>query len=249
MNGLELHGYFIPYGVTFLFFTDYARNAIRLSALMQQKVIYVLTHDSIGLGEDGPTHQPIEHASMLRMTPNLTVWRPCDAVESAVAWRSAIENDQGPTALLFSRQTLSHQPRDKKTIAAISRGGYILHDCNGTPEIILIATGSEVALAAAAAGQLTERDRRVRVVSMPSAEIFCQQDKSYQTTVLPEAITSRVAIEAGSSDYWYKFVGLQGDVVGIDHFGASAPANDVYKALDMTVENIVDRALTVFDNE
>jgi transketolase len=238
MNGLALYGGLIPFGGTFLTFSDYARNAVRLAALMRQRAIFVYTHDSIGLGEDGPTHQPIEHAPSLRLIPNLSLWRPCDAAESAVAWRAAIEY-HGPTCLLFSRQNLPHQVRDADTVSNMARGGYILSDCEGTPALILIATGSEVALAVSAALQLTEAGVKVRVVSMPSTDVFLGQDAAYQAAVLPGAVMARIAIEAAASDGWYKFVGCNGRVIGIDRFGASAPAKDVYKDCGMTVERIV----------
>jgi transketolase len=238
INGLALYGGLIPFGGTFLTFSDYARNAVRLAALMRQRAIFVYTHDSIGLGEDGPTHQPIEHAPSLRLIPNLSVWRPCDAAESAVAWRAAIEY-HGPTCLLFSRQNLPHQVRDAETLSNVARGGYILSDCEGMPALILIATGSEVALAVAAAEQLVQAGVKVRVVSMPSTDVFLAQDSTYQVAVLPRDVTVRVAIEAASSDGWYKFVGCNGKVIGIDRFGASAPAKDVYKDCGMTVERIV----------
>lgn len=239
MNGLALHGSFLPYGGTFLVFADYARNAIRLSALMQQRVVYVLTHDSIGLGEDGPTHQPIEHAAMLRNTPNLAVWRPCDSVETAVAWQMAIETINGPTALLLSRQNLPAQPRQTAQLELIKRGGYILKDCNGTPDIILMATGSEVQLAMQAAAQCN--DKKIRVVSMPSTTVFDQQEKIYRDQVLPPAIRNRIAIEAASTAYWYKYVGLDGAVIGIDRFGESAPAEDVFNYLDITVAAVLEK--------
>jgi transketolase len=241
MNGLALYGGLIPFGGTFLTFSDYARNAVRLAALMRQRAIFVYTHDSIGLGEDGPTHQAIEHAPSLRMIPHLSLWRPCDAAESAVAWRAAIEY-HGPTCLLFSRQNLPHQVRDAETLANIARGGYILSDCAGKPELILIATGSEVSLATSAAEQLTTAGMKVRVVSMPSTDTFLAQDSAYQTDVLPKDVTARIAIEAAASDGWYKFVGCSGRVIGIDRFGASAPAKDVYKDCGMTVEHIVATA-------
>lgn len=240
MNGMALYGGFIPYGGTFLTFTDYARNAVRMAALMQQKVVFVYTHDSIGLGEDGPTHQPVEHAAMLRMTPNLSVWRPCDAVETAVAWQQAIERAQGPTALLLSRQTLPHQMREQTQIANIQRGGYVLFDCESTPQAIIIATGSEVSLAIEAAKLLTAQGKAIRVVSMPATDYFVAQDQAYRDAVLPPAVTARVAVEAAAKDYWYKFVGLNGKIIGLDRYGESAPAADVYKALGITVENIVN---------
>ncbi|MGQ3891729.1 transketolase [Legionella sp. CNM-4043-24] len=237
MNGLALHGGFIPYGGTFLVFADYARNAIRLSALMKQRVIYVFTHDSIGLGEDGPTHQPVEHAAMLRMTPGMHVWRPADLVETAVAWKQALARHSGPTALLLSRQNLPALPHGGVATEDISRGAYVLLDCQGVPDIILIATGSEVQLALAAAQQLT--DQRVRVVSMPCCEQFQAQSAEYREQVLPNAVRRRVAIEAASSAYWYQFTGLDGAVIGLDRFGVSAPAAKAYDYLGITVEQLI----------
>jgi len=239
MNGIAVHGGFIPYGGTFLTFLDYARNAVRMAALMKQRVIYVYTHDSIGLGEDGPTHQPIEHVTMLRATPNVSVWRPCDAVESAVAWQQAIEHKTGPSCLLFSRQSLPHQKRDEKALNNIARGGYILVDCEGTPDAIIIATGSEVSLAVNAAENLKTENKKIRVISMPSTDRFIQQDAEYREQVLPSEVLKRLAIEAGSTNYWYQFVGLNGKILGIDQFGESAPATDIFKALGFTVENVV----------
>jgi len=239
MNGIALHGGFIPYGGTFLVFSDYARNGVRMSALMKQRVIYVFTHDSIGLGEDGPTHQPVEHVASLRLIPRLHVWRPCDMVETAVAWKNAIERTDGPSLFALTRQALSHQPRTAEQIAAIALGGYVLKDCAGAPEAILIATGSEVELAVAAADQLNGQGRSVRVVSMPCAEIFLAQDQAYRESVLPESVTARVAVEAGVTHYWYRFVGSAGKVVGIDTFGESAPAADVFKHFGFTVDNVV----------
>lgn len=244
INGMALYGGVIPFGGTFLTFSDYARNAVRLAALMRQRAIFVYTHDSIGLGEDGPTHQPIEHAPSLRMIPHLSLWRPCDAAETAVAWRAAIEY-HGPTCLLFSRQNLPHQERDAATVANIARGGYVLSDCAGKPDLILIATGSEVSLATAASLQLAASGMQVRVVSMPSTDVFLSQDIAYQAAVLPPDVSARIAIEAAVSDGWYKFVGCHGKVIGIDRFGASAPAKDVYKDCGMTVEHIVAAAETV----
>ncbi len=239
MNGISLHGGFIPYGGTFLTFIDYGRNAIRLAALMKQQVILILTHDSIGLGEDGPTHQPIEHAAILRLTPNVSVWRPCDLAETAVAWKLAIEHQTGPTALLLSRQNLIQQKRDSKILLQIKHGGYILWDCKGKPEAIIIATGSEVELAMEAAALLTEQKHEIRVVSMPSTTTFDQQSESYRDSVLLPKIEARVAVEAGASDFWYKYVGLRGKIIGLNRYGESAPAPDVYKALGITVEQIV----------
>ena len=239
MNGIALHGGFINYGATFLIFMEYARNAVRMSALMKQQSIFVFTHDSIGLGEDGPTHQPVEQLTALRSTPNMHTWRPCDAVESAVAWKSAIERRDGPSSLVFSRQNLPHQSRDADQLAAVARGAYILRECEGAPEVILIATGSEVALAMAAAEQLAARGTRARVVSMPCAEVFEQQDAAYREAVLPSDILARVAVEALHADYWYKYVGLDGRVVGMTTFGESAPAGDLMKYFGFTVENVV----------
>ncbi|MCW8399257.1 transketolase [Legionella sp. PATHC038] len=239
MNGLAVHGGFIPYGGTFLVFADYARNAIRLSALMQQRIIYVFTHDSIGLGEDGPTHQPVEHASMLRMTPGMSVWRPADLMETAVAWKLALEHHNGPTSLLLSRQNLPALPHGATAAELIIKGGYIILDCDGTPDAILIGTGSEVQLALAAAEQVKTRGFKVRVVSMPCAERFLEQDQSYKEHVLPQNIQTRIAIEAASSAYWYQFVGLQGAVIGLDRFGVSAPAAQAYQYLGITVERII----------
>lgn len=239
MNGLALHGGFIPYGGTFLVFADYARNALRLSALMKQRVIYVFTHDSIGLGEDGPTHQPIEHAAMLRMTPNMQVWRPADLVESAVAWQQAIEHHSGPSALLLSRQNLPAIKQAENAAEQIAKGGYILSDCEGEPDAILLATGSEVHLALAAAMRMREIAKQIRVVSMPCCERFLTQDSVYQQQVLPLTVRKRLAIEAGATAYWYRFVGLDGAVIGIDRFGVSAPAADAYHYLGMTIDKII----------
>jgi transketolase len=235
MNGLALHGGFIPYGGTFLVFSDYARNAIRLSALMKQRVIYVLTHDSIGLGEDGPTHQPIEHAAMLRMTPDLDVWRPADLTETAVAWQQSIERHNGPSCLLLSRQ---NSPSLKLTsqIDIVRNGGYILKEAKNSPEVILIATGSEVEIALMAAEVAEQEGISTRVVSMPCVERFLNTPLSYQEEVLPSTIRHRVAIEAASSDYWYRFTGLDGEVIGLNEFGRSAPAEEVYQELNITVE-------------
>lgn len=244
MNGLALHGGFIPYGGTFLIFSDYARNAIRLSALMRQRVIYVLTHDSIGLGEDGPTHQPIEQLASLRLIPNLSLWRPADAVETAAAWVAAIERRDGPTALALSRQKLPHLQRTPEQLAAIRRGGYILHEPDGEPEALIIATGSEVALALTAAQKLNERGRRVRVVSMPAVDVFEAQSEDYRETVLPAAVQRRLVIEAGSSGLWYKHAGSQGRIIGLDQFGASAPAEQLFEHFGFTVDAITDNLRT-----
>ena len=236
-NGLALHGGFVPYDATFLVFSDYARNAVRMSALMDVRAIHVYTHDSIGLGEDGPTHQPIEHLASLRYIPNNDVWRPCDAVESAMAWKAAIERADGPSCLVFSRQNLPHQPRDEGRLLDIARGGYVLKDSVGTPELILIATGSEVGLAMQAASQLGDG---VRVVSMPSTDVFDRQDAAYREAVLPKACRKRVAIEAGVSDFWRKYVGLDGAVVGIDSFGASAPIEALLPRFGFTVAHLIE---------
>jgi transketolase len=243
-NGIALHGGFIHYSATFLVFMEYARNAVRMAALMKQPHIFVYTHDSIGLGEDGPTHQPIEQLTNLRTTPNLQTWRPCDTVESAVAWRCAIETRDAPSALIFSRQGLPAQPRSKEQLAQIAKGGYVLKDSKGEPEVILIATGSEVELAVNAAEQLGDK---VRVVSMPCAERFEQQDRSYRDAVLPPKVRARVAIEAGHADYWRKYVGLDGDVVGMTTFGASAPGDVLFEKFGFTVENVVARVKALVD--
>ncbi|MGB1243960.1 MAG: transketolase [Porticoccaceae bacterium] len=242
MNGIALHGGFINYGATFLMFMEYARNAVRMAALMKQQSIFVYTHDSIGLGEDGPTHQPVEQLSALRSTPNLHTWRPCDTVESAVSWKSAIERRDGPAALVFSRQGLAPMPRDAEQVAAIARGGYILKDCDA-PQAILIATGSEVELAVNAADELASKGIGVRVVSMPCAEIFSAQDAAYRDSVLTPAIRARVAVEALHADYWYKFVGLDGRVVGMRSFGESAPGGELMKEFGFTVDNVVSNVM------
>ncbi|SFM26083.1 transketolase [Ectothiorhodospira mobilis] len=238
MNGIALHGGFIPYGGTFLIFSDYARNGLRMSALMKQRVVYVLTHDSIGLGEDGPTHQPVEQVPSLRLIPNMSLWRPCDAAETAVAWKQAIERRDGPTALILSRQGLPHQQRDEVQMANVARGGYILRDCDGTPEAILIATGSEVALAMEAAEALAGKGRRVRVVSMPSVDVFEAQDADYRDAVLPPSVRARVAVETGATAGWYKYVGLEGRVVGMDRFGESAPGGALMEYFGFTVDHV-----------
>jgi transketolase len=239
MNGIALHGGFIPYGATFLTFSDYARNAVRMAALMKIRSLFVYTHDSIGLGEDGPTHQPIEHLASLRIIPNMQVWRPCDAVESAVAWQAAIERKDGPACLVFSRQGVAHMPRDDGQIAAIRRGGYTLVDCQGEPQAIVIATGSEVEIAVAAAKTLSDAGVKVRVVSMPSTNVFDAQDAAYRESVLPKTVAARVAIEAGVSEYWIRYVGDQGKVIGINRFGESAPIAALYKEFGFTAENVV----------
>ena len=239
MNGVALHGGFIPYGATFLIFMEYARNAVRMSALMGQRVLYVFTHDSIGLGEDGPTHQPVEQLTALRATPNLQTWRPCDAVESAIAWKQALLRDKGPSAMIFSRQTLPHQVGAVEQIEGVHRGGYVLMREQGDLDAIVIATGSEVALAVEAAGRLTEAGRGVRVVSMPCAEVFEAQEVGYREAVLPSDMLARVAVEAGHIDFWYKYVGLDGRVVGMSSFGESAPAEALFQHFGLTADNVV----------
>ena len=239
MNGVALHGGFIPYGATFLIFMEYARNAVRMSALMGQRVLYVFTHDSIGLGEDGPTHQPVEQLTALRATPNLQTWRPCDAVESAIAWKQALLRDKGPSAMIFSRQTLPHQVGAAEQIEGVHRGGYVLMREQGDLDAIVIATGSEVALAVEAAGRLTEAGRGVRVVSMPCAEVFEAQGAGYREAVLPSDVLARVAVEAGHTDFWYKYVGLDGRVVGMSSFGESAPAEALFQHFGLTADNVV----------
>ncbi|AJR05118.1 transketolase [Photobacterium gaetbulicola Gung47] len=242
MNGIALHGGFVPYGATFLMFMEYARNAMRMAALMKVQNIQVYTHDSIGLGEDGPTHQPVEQMASLRLTPNMSTWRPCDQVESAVAWKLAIERKDGPTALIFSRQNLAQQARTEAQVADITKGGYILKDSEGKPELILIATGSEVELAVEAAAQLTAEGKQVRVVSMPSTDAFDKQDAAYREAVLPSDVTARVAIEAGIADFWYKYVGFDGRIIGMTTFGESAPAGELFKMFGFTTENAVETA-------
>ncbi|MCH9695019.1 MAG: transketolase [Gammaproteobacteria bacterium] len=238
-NGLRLHGGFLPYSGTFLTFSDYSRNALRMAALMEIQNVLVYTHDSIGLGEDGPTHQPVEHTASLRLMPNMSVWRPCDAVETAVAWRCAIERQHGPTSLVLTRQGLPHQVRDAEQISAIARGGYVLKDSDNAPDLILIATGSEVAIAVAAADALAADSISARVVSMPSTDAFDAQDADYRESVLPTAVTARIAIEAGVTEGWWRYVGTQGRVVGLDRFGASAPANELFEHFGFTAENVV----------
>jgi transketolase len=238
MNGLALHGGFRPYAGTFLTFSDYARNAVRMAALMKQGVILVYTHDSIGLGEDGPTHQPIEHVASLRLMPGLSLWRPCDAVESAVAWSSAVERRHGPTALILTRQPLPQQTRDAATTAAISRGGYTLIDIDGAPEAIVLATGSEVAIGVAVVNALNAAGRRIRLVSMPSTDVFDRQDQAYRDSVLSPTVARKVAIEAGATALWWKYVGSAGRVLGIDSFGASGKALDLYRHFGLTTERL-----------
>lgn len=243
MNGLSLHGGFIPYGGTFLTFNDYARNATRMAALMKIRNVFVYTHDSIGQGEDGPTHQAIEQVGSLRLMPNMTTWRPCDSTETAVAWKFAVTHKTGPTTLVLTRQNVEHITRSDDQLAAISRGGYVLRDCEGTPELILIATGSEVALAVNSAAKLSEQGRKVRVVSMPSTSVFDQQDAAYRESVLPKSVRARVAIEAAHVDAWAKYVGLDGAVVGMKTYGESAPGGVLFKHFGFTVDNVVATAL------
>jgi len=242
MNGLALHGGFIPYGGTFLTFSDYARNALRMAALMQIRAILVFTHDSIGLGEDGPTHQPVEHVASLRLMPNMRVWRPCDSVETAVAWQDAIEWQTGPTSLVLSRQSLPFQTRTDDQLASIRRGGYILFASAAAPELIILSTGSEVALALAAAQTLDAQGVPVRVVSMPCVEAFDAQPAEYREHVLPAAVTARLAIEAGVTGGWWRFVGSAGTVVGIDRFGESAPAPELFEKFGFSLESVVQTA-------
>ncbi len=239
MNGVALHGGFIPYGATFLMFMEYARNAVRMAALMKQRSIFVYTHDSIGLGEDGPTHQPVEQLTSLRSTPNLSTWRPCDQVETAVSWKFAIENKQGPTALIFSRQNLAQHTRTTKQLNNIKKGGYVLKEPEGEVQAIIIATGSEVSLAIQASNDLATQGINVRVVSMPSTDIFDTQSKEYKNSVLPTNIRNRVAIEAASKDLWFKYVGLDGSVIGMESFGESAPAELLYEHFGITKENLI----------
>jgi len=239
MNGITLHGGFIPFGATFLMFSEYARNALRMASLMKIRSIFVYTHDSIGLGEDGPTHQPVEQTATLRLIPGIQVWRPCDAVETTVSWKSAFERQDGPSILVFSRQNLPHVPRSQQQIADISKGGYVISDCDGHPEAIIIATGSEVELALNAADVLKAAGKKIRVVSMPSTNIFDAQDAAYRESVLPVAVTQRVAVEAGVTDGWWKYVGTNGKIVGLDRFGESAPAGQLFKEFGFTVENVV----------
>ena len=242
MNGIALHGGFIPYGGTFLIFMEYARNAVRMAALMKQHCVFVYTHDSIGQGEDGPTHQPIEQLATLRITPNMSVWRPCDAVETAVSWKAAIERSVGPTSLVFSRQNLAHQTRTAEQVAAIARGAYVLKDCEGTPELLIIATGSEVEICVDAVTQLQAKGIKARLVSMPSTDVFEAQDDAYRESVLPSSVRARVAVEAAAADYWYKYVGLDGKVIGMRSFGESAPGPVLMKEFGFTAENVVATA-------
>ena len=241
-SGISLHGGFIPYTATFLIFMEYARNAVRMAALMKQHSIFVYTHDSIGQGEDGPTHQPVEQLTTLRVTPNMSVWRPCDNVESAVAWKAALENSGGPTSLVFSRQNLPHQDRSDAQLADIARGGYILEDCEGDPALLVIATGSEVAICRDAVKQLQADGIAARLVSMPSVDVFEAQDQDYRDQVLPPSVRKRLAVEAGAVDYWYKLVGLDGKVIGMRSFGASAPGGVLMEHFGFTTDNVVATA-------
>ena len=241
-NGIALHGGFLPYTSTFLMFVEYARNAVRMAALMKQRQVMVYTHDSIGLGEDGPTHQPVEQIASLRMTPNLSTWRPCDQVESAVAWKYGVERQDGPTALIFSRQNLTQQERTWQQVQDIARGGYVLKNCEGQPQLILISTGSEVELAVAAWQQLTAEGVKARVVSMPSTDVFDKQDAAYREAVLPQAVSARIAVEAGIADYWFKYVGLNGAIIGMQTYGESAPAEQLYQEFGITVEVVLQQA-------
>ena len=245
MNGIALHGGLLPFGGTFLMFSEYARNALRMAALMKVRSLFVYTHDSIGLGEDGPTHQPIEQIATLRLIPNMSTWRPCDAVESAVAWKYAVERRNGPSSLIFSRQNLAHQKRSDAQLANIAKGGYVLQDCAGTPDAIIIATGSEVELATGAAAQLTSQGKKIRVVSMPCTDAFDAQDEAYRESVLPKAVSKRVAVEAGVTDGWYKYVGMSGKVIGINRFGESAPAGELFKHFGFTVDNVVKTVTSI----
>jgi transketolase len=240
MNGITAHGGFIPYGGTFLTFSDYARNAVRMACLMRIRVVFVYTHDSIGLGEDGPTHQPIEHIASLRLIPHIDVWRPCDAVETAAAWGAAIDNRDGPTLLVLTRQACAHQVREPAQVANIRRGGYVLIEPAGQPEAIVIATGSEVGIAADAVRSMNAKGRRVRLVSMPSTNTFDAQDEAYKESVLPQGVTRRVAVEAGVRAPWRHYVGLKGQIVGIDHFGASAPAKVLFPQFGFTAEKVIE---------
>jgi transketolase len=238
-NGIAHHGGFLPYTATFLMFVEYARNAARMAALMKARQVLVYTHDSIGLGEDGPTHQPVEQLASLRLTPNMSVWRPCDQVETTVAWKAAVERHHGPTALILSRQNLLQPERSQQQVADIARGGYVLQDSDGTPEAIIIATGSEIEIALGAADKLTANGHKIRVVSLPSTDVFDKQDAAYRESVLPSGVKARVAVEAGIADYWFKYVGLDGAIVGMTTFGESAPAGKLFPEFGFTVENIV----------
>jgi transketolase len=245
LNGMALHGGFLTYGATFLMFMEYARNALRMSSLMGLRNVMVFTHDSIGLGEDGPTHQPVEQIASLRMTPNMTTWRPCDAVETACAWKSAVKRTNGPTALLLSRQNLAPQERTDEQLSQISKGAYVLYQSADKPEVILIGTGSEVSLALEAGKKLASEGKAVRVVSMPSPEVFEQQDAAYKEAVLPASVKARVAVEAAWTDYWYKYVGLDGKVIGMHSFGESGPAEKLYEYFGITADKVYKAATSL----
>jgi len=249
MNGLALHGGFLPYAGTFLVFSDYARNALRMAALMKLRCIFVYSHDSIGLGEDGPTHQAVEHTAGLRLLPNMHVWRPCDAVETAAAWQAAIEKHDGPSCLLLSRQGLPHQNRTEEQLQAIRRGGYVLLDCEGQAEAILIATGSEVSLVVEAWRALTDSGQRVRVVSMPCVESFEAQDEDYRRGVLPPSVTARVSVEAGVTSGWHRYTGDHGITLGVDQFGASAPFQEVFELFGLSASHIVNAVQSLLDKQ
>ena len=244
-NGIAHHGGFVPYTATFLMFVEYARNAARMAALMKARQIMVYTHDSIGLGEDGPTHQAVEQLASLRLTPNFSTWRPCDQVEAAVGWKLAVERHTGPTALILSRQNLAQMDRTPEQVKAIAKGGYILKDAGGKPDLILIATGSEIEITVKAAEKLSQDGHKVRVVSLPSTDIFDAQDEQYRESVLPSDVSARVAVEAGIADYWYKYVGLKGAIVGMTGYGESAPADKLFPYFGFTVENVVEKAKRV----
>ncbi len=245
MNGMMLHGGLVPYGATFLMFSEYARNALRMAALMKIRGLFVYTHDSIGVGEDGPTHQPVEQTSSLRLMPNMNVWRPCDATESVAAWKSALEKADGPSCLLFSRQNTSKENRNAQQVADISKGGYILKDSVGTPDAIIISTGSEIGISMQAAEQLGEN---IRVVSMPCTNVYDQQDDAYKESILPSSVTNRIAVEAGQGDFWYKYVGLNGAIISQDTFGESAPGAELFEHFGFTVENIVKTVKETIEN-
>lgn len=247
-TGMSLHGGVIPYTGTFLMFSDYAKNALRMAALMKVRNIFVYTHDSIGVGEDGPTHQPVEQLPALRMIPNMHVWRPCDAVESVAAWHAAIKRNEGPTSLLFTRQGVAHQPRHEAQLELIAKGGYILNDCNQAPELIIMATGSEVGIAAEATAELQAKGHQVRLVSMPCVEVFLQQSAEYQSSVLPRSCRARLAVEAAKGEYWYRFVGIDGAIVAQDTFGESAPGNDLFDYFNITKDAVLDRAKALLKN-
>jgi transketolase len=249
MNGIALHGGYVPFGGTFLVFSDYARSSLRMASIVEAGSIFVLTHDSIGLGEDGPTHQPVEHLASLRVIPRMEVWRPCDTAETWIAWGAAIRRRTAPTVLALTRQSLPQQPRDAGQLAAVARGGYVLVDTDGRPDCILIATGSEVGLAVEAARELAGRGRRARVVSMPCTSVFDAQDAAWRDAVLPPAVTARVAIEAGVAEGWWRYVGPRGRVVAMRDFGASAPGKDLFRHFGFTSAAVVDAAESLLNGE